>query len=246
MKRAIINAIKDHAAACYPLECCGLIIDGKTYVPCRNIAPAGDFEVHPEDQNQAYALGEITHVVHSHPDGEPMPTMADKVWIESSGLPWIIMTWPEASYRTHYPSGFKAPLLSRPHAQGSLDCYGLVRDYYARELEIDLPDFYRAHDWWLGATASLFDENMESAGFVKVTDMQRGDMIVMYAGQSAVANHAAVFLGDDPTLKSEKTPPIIGASLMLHQPHGRRSTREIYGDYWRARTAYLLRHKTQL
>lgn len=38
-----------HADECYPLECCGVIVD-KQYIACRNIAEQSDqFEIHPED-----------------------------------------------------------------------------------------------------------------------------------------------------------------------------------------------------
>ncbi|MFY4879825.1 Mov34/MPN/PAD-1 family protein, partial [Acinetobacter baumannii] len=43
------KAIMAHADECYPLECCGVIVD-KQYIACRNIAEQSDqFEIHPED-----------------------------------------------------------------------------------------------------------------------------------------------------------------------------------------------------
>ncbi|MDR3427935.1 Mov34/MPN/PAD-1 family protein [Silvimonas sp.] len=156
MKKTTLEAIKAHAIRDYPREACGLVVvirGRERYVPCANTAPGTDhFRLAPEDYAAAEALGEITTVVHSHPDSNPEPSEADKVGCEASGLPWLIVGVarngagePETTALASFaPSGYEAPLVGRSFHHGVLDCYSLIRDWYRRERGISLPDFERA------------------------------------------------------------------------------------------------------
>lgn len=73
MREKILAAIRQHVAAEYPNEACGVIIEtGKQqrYIPCKNIAdkPTDYFTLCPLDYAAAETLGEVIMVVHSHPD----------------------------------------------------------------------------------------------------------------------------------------------------------------------------------
>lgn len=74
-----------HAAACYPRECCGILLgsdsgddqrDVSRAIPCRNVyagEQADHFELDPKDQfeaqREARKLGiEVVGFFHSHPD----------------------------------------------------------------------------------------------------------------------------------------------------------------------------------
>jgi proteasome lid subunit RPN8/RPN11 len=239
-----IAQIRAHAERDYPREACGLIavIDGQErYVPCRNAAAkASDhFMISVEERFAIEDQGEVVAVVHSHPDYSPQPSQADLVSCEESGLTWHIVhvsiphdgDKPKAGeIVTVNPSGYEAPLVGRQFAHGVLDCYTLIRDFYKRELGVELADHDREDGWW-DKGQSLYMDLHEQTGFVEAQgEPKRGDMIVM-AIRSKVPNHGAVYLGD---------------GLMLHHLYNRLSSREIYGGYWLEKTCRVFRHKDMM
>ena len=236
MNKRTLEAIRAHAAEDYPREACGLVIVAKgreRYMRCRNLAQGTEhFVMNPEDYAVAEDAGDVIAVVHSHPDAPAAPSEADMVSCEATGLPWHILSWPGDDFRTIEPSGYQAPLVGRTFAHGVLDCWSLVRDFYARELKIELPDFERRDDWWANGE-NLYMEGYPKAGFVHLNQdapEKVGDVILMQR-RADVPNHAGVYIGN---------------GLMLHHMHGRLSTREVYGGYWREITRCVLRHKTLL
>jgi len=92
MRKKILEAIREHVAAEYPKEACGLVIQSgrtQTYVPCRNIAesPTEHFTLSPEDKRAAEAQGDILMVIHSHPDvPQLIPSERDRVQCDFSGV----------------------------------------------------------------------------------------------------------------------------------------------------------------
>ena len=236
----------DHAAACYPNESCGYIIDRK-YVPCTNVHdnPDKQFKIGYKDVLRCEQLGKIEAVVHSHPDGSSKPTTYDLMQMSMSAVPWVIVAYPEIDIKVHAAKVYKAPLINREYIHGVLDCYSIVRDYYARELDIQLDNFERQDKWWESASNSdLYIDNFASQGFVQVYDLQRHDVILCRVQPTEYVNHALIYLGNDGGLTSEVTETAIGEHLVLHHPYMRRSRREIYGRVWQERTAIIVRHKS--
>lgn len=251
------NAITAHAWDDYPNECCGLIVqditDGSVqYIRLPNVSPdpANSFEINPKDYADFEFSFGILAIVHSHPNGSSEPSEIDRVQMGLHGVDWVIVGLgvhsdgeQYTSIKRHKPTPYTAPLLGREYYHGSQDCYSLVRDYYKRELNIDLPDFERGDNWWEDETAEpLYQNNFAKAGFEIVHDLQKHDVILCRVGRTHHINHALIFLGDG-TLMIETTPPVVGDSLVLHHPHGRLSVREIYGESWAKRTAMIVRHK---
>lgn len=243
MKPKTLDAIRAHAVADYTREACGLVtvVKGRErYIPCRNTATTASehFILHPEDYANADDAGEVIAVVHSHPDEPARPSEADKVACEASGLPWLIVAVAKDDAGAVVageiveiePCGYLAPLVGRPFAHGTLDCYSLLVDFYQRELGILLPHFDRADNWW-NEGGDLYMQHFAEAGCAPITgQIQRGDIILM-AIQSRAANHAAVYLGD---------------GLMLHHMHGRLSSRDVYGGMWAEKTMLIVRHRDML
>ena len=251
---SISRQLLAHAWADYPNECCGLIINDK-YHPCTNAHsdPKNHFEIALDEYLALERLGEIQAIVHSHPDGEPLPSEFDRVQMGLHGVDWVIIAVGHSptgkkyqDVRCHQPKSYQAPLLGREYHHGVQDCYSLVRDYYHRELDIHLPDFHRSDAWWEHENHEpLYENNFTKAGFTKVqnkNDLQKHDVILCRVGRTHHVNHALIYLGDG-KLTSENTGEIIGDSIMLHHPHGGLSVREIYGDNWLKRTAMVVRHK---
>ncbi|MGE3348209.1 MAG: C40 family peptidase [Ramlibacter sp.] len=224
-----------HAEACYPAECCGLVVrsgDQVAYRPCANVAQRGqsEFEIDPRDWAAAEDSGEILAVCHSHPDESANPSMADRVMCERSGLPWIIIGWPSQVVKRADPTGWSAPLVGREFHHGVLDCYTLIQDYYRTELGLTLPDFARVDGWWERGQ-NLYRENFAAAGFTEVNDLPQVHDVILMQVRSDVENHAAV---------------VLAGGQILHHLHGRLSCRDVYGGYWQRVTRTVLRHNSLL
>ena len=220
-----------HAEQEYPRESCGLVVIRKgrqRYVPIKNIADHNEhFVMSAEDQVMAEDMGEVVAVVHSHPNLPPIPSQADLVGCERSGLPWLIVNWPTGVMYEFKPTGYKPPLYGRQFAHGVLDCYTWIQAYYGETLAIVLPDFVHQDEWWLKGQ-NLYLEGFESAGFVQVDTPQQHDGLLMRMG-SPVPNHGAVFLGD---------------GCIGHHHMGRLSSRDVYGGWYEKITTHILRHKS--
>lgn len=241
LTKSIIKAINKHAAECYPLECCGVIVK-RSYIPCTNIAShKSQFEIDPNDLVKASIKGDIRAIVHSHPDGSCKPSQPDRVQMNLHGLPWIISNGVDCEI--HETDDYQAPLLGREYHHGLLDCYTLVKDYYSRELGIELNDYDRNDLWWEDKNSDpLYLENFKNEGFIEVDTLQKHDLILCRLGRTEHVNHALVFVGNG-QLTSEQTPDVVGDSLVLHHPYNRQSLREIYGQQWQRRAAIIIRHK---
>ncbi len=100
------------------------------------------FRISPEDYLNARNRGDIVALVHSHPDGKPCLSSADRTLQIQSGLDW----WLVCDNRIHK---FRCVphLTGRQFEHGVTDCYTLFRDAY-HLAGIDMPDFDREDDWW--------------------------------------------------------------------------------------------------
>lgn len=226
------EAALQHALAEFPREACGLVVIVKgreRYWPCKNLAVGTDqFILDPQDYLAAEMAGDIMAVVHSHPNLPCTPSQADLVACEASGLPWYIVSAPEGRWHYMEPNGYEAPLVGREWSHGVLDCYSLIRDWFAQERRLQLPDFPRRDEWWLRGQ-NLYVDHFREAGFVEIDpqDIQPGDGILMQLA-SPVTNHGAVYLGDN---------------RIIHHVQNRLSCRDIYSEFWRQRTTHVLRHE---
>lgn len=227
---------RKHAEDEFPRECCGVVIvtKGKArYVRITNVAKTNQehFVTDGAEMLAAEQAGDIVAFCHSHPNASPQPSAADKVQCEVHGWPWYIVSVGAEGAETlvsFEPTGYEAPLVGRPFTHGVLDCYALVRDYYAREMGVDLPDYERRDDWWSHGQ-NLYVDNFEKHGFERidpdVDGIQVGDVILMNV-RSEVPNHAAVYIGD---------------GMILHHFVARLSTREVYGGQWKHLTTMVVR-----
>ncbi|TEA79842.1 C40 family peptidase [Allopusillimonas ginsengisoli] len=255
MRTHIRRAIETHALADYPRECCGLITaqgDKQVYVPCRNIATDDqDFALAADDYAKAEDRGQVLSIIHSHIDRDPLPTDADLVSCEATGLPWhVVAVGQDAGepaprilgWHSFEPSGYQAPLVGRPFHHGTLDCYGLIRDFYKIELGIEIQNFERPDAWWEDPSGGeLYLDNFERAGFARVDDAPRyGDVILMQY-RSDRTNHGGVFLGDA-ALKSQPDLHPVPCAL-LHHAMPRLSERVLYAGFWQDITRMIVRYK---
>jgi proteasome lid subunit RPN8/RPN11 len=224
-----------YAQACDPKEMCGLIhvVKGrKRFYACSNIAATPDehFVMDPADYAAAEDLGEIVAVVHSHPTTRPVPSAADQISCNNTGLPWVIVNPKTEEWGGCEPTAFELPYVGREFAFGVVDCYSLCRDWYKREMGLELDDFPRRDRFWERGE-NLYLNSYSSQGFRKIPfeELQYGDAILMQLG-SELPNHAAIYLGDQ---------------QILHHVQGRLSSRDVYGGYYVKNTAMVLRHESR-
>jgi proteasome lid subunit RPN8/RPN11 len=227
----ILNEVKAHVNTSPAREICGLIVSYRRkqiYKPCRNIASRDDeFIIDPIDYADIEDKYNITAIVHSHINVNPNPSQADLIEIEKHQLPFLIVNYPLNTHTVTFPSGYVAPYVGRPFVHGITDCYAIWRDYYQREYQIEMQDYYRDAEWWLKGD-NLYLDYYTDAGFIQVNDLKEGDIILMQV-VSPVPNHCAVYLGNN---------------IILHHVMNKVSSRDVYGGYWRKITTMILRHKS--
>lgn len=226
----LLQAVMRHAQDVRPREACGLVarVDGEQrYIRCRNIAERDtDFVMHPDDFADAEDSGEIVGVAHSHVLASPNPSMADLVGVESSNLPWLIVSWPTGTYRLLQPNGFEAPLEGRQYAWGVLDCYTLVQDYYARVLNLPI-NLHTDRDWQKAEDCN-YSEHLMKFGFLQVEEPRLHDVLVMRPKRGEPP-HMGIYVGE---------------GKMLHHYNNRYSEISYYGTFWKERTVVIARHKS--
>lgn len=202
------DAIRAEALAAYPNEAVWLI----TSAGCRRVAniaedPTSTFKV--ANQDMAYAMSEtLLAVVHSHPDYPDCPSAADMRGQLSSAVPWaIVATDGQATKPLRWFGVANTdPLVGRGFVHGIQDCYALIKDYYAQELGIQLPEYPRDWEWWLNGE-DLYSQGFETAGFVEINAAQAkpNDMWLAQL-RGKVASHGGLLLEN---------------GLALHHPSGR-------------------------
>lgn len=229
----ILEEIYSYAEEQMPKECCGFLVSVNNelqFVKAKNISdnPQNTFVISPESYYLAEDIGKIEVIVHSHVYSGANPSAADKVSCEESKVPWLIVSVPERNDVLFFPSGIILPYEERPFFHGVIDCYALVRDYYSRELGIELPNYYRKDNWWLKG-GNMYLDLADDAGFDIITsgNPEKHDLLVLQIG-AEVPSHGAVFLGNN---------------IILHHLAGKKSCKNVYGGYWEKNTWAYLRHR---
>lgn len=237
-------AIKAHAIAEYPRECCGLVVDG-VYQPVRNVCyDPNDVLTNPYDRfkmpDDVWPIdGRVVNaVLHSHcvPQSTIEPSAADMRCQMSTGVPWGIVL--ATNDHCTEPLWFGDHILDEPLSDeegrhiprnfihGARDCYTLIRKFYWQQRSIKLPEFPRDRDWW-AVGGDLYTDGFGAAGFRKIEAgaVAPGD-VVLFGIRSKVPNHGGV---------------VMPRGLLLHHLQNRRSAAEPIGR-WLQLNPIWLRH----
>lgn len=223
-------AIAGEARKASPNECCGFVVNGKL-VPCENQhpSPLTNFAISAEDYVRAEAIGPIEAIYHSHIDGARGFSSYDVKACKQVNIPWIVYHMPSGDFFYGDPTG-NAPYVGRQWIYGLHDCYALLRDFYKREMGIELDDFERGEDQeWLSNGWTRFLDNYEGQGFYEVGKAQKkGDFLLMRMGADQ-PNHVGVMAGR--------------RNIFYQHLADRLSQESVYGGYWDKVTVKVLRHK---
>ena len=222
-----------HAKEEFPKESVGLlhIVNGKLrYFKGKNIAETPDehFVLDPDSYEEAEKISPVKGLIHSHPLTSAEPSEADKVACEKSNLIWYIVNPITEKWSVTIPEGFELPYEGRKFVHGVVDCYSLVRDYYKKEFNIHLNDYYRRDRWW-DTDLNLYIDNYAKEGFKEISlkEIEKGCLILINL-ESNKTNHAAIYLGDH---------------KILHHVQGRLSGIDTYGGYYLINTSRVLKHE---
>ena len=228
-------AVKAHAIAEYPRECCGLVIDGK-YTPFPNVLyDPNDVTTNPYDAFQlpvdAWPTdGRVVNaVLHSHcaPRWGIEPSAADMKSQIATAVPWgiVLASRGHASDPVWFGDHLlDEPLLGRQFLHGVRDCYSLVRSEKWQRDKIKLPEFPRDVEWWKKG-GDLYRTGFASAGYKQIApgDARPGDVVLMTV-RSPVTNHAAI---------------VLDGGLMMHHLQNKLSHRVPIGPWLKLITHWL-------
>ena len=190
-----MQAIYNHAAACYPQECCGVVTRAGVTVPLDNVAanPVTHFSISSRD-NLMYVQGSL-FIYHSHPDSKAVFSSADQKCFKSTRIPLMVVSWPQGEIRMLGDVGAADILEGRPFIYGAYDCYSLARDFYKRELDIHLPQITRPMiGWWAAGQADYLTEGIKHCNMVDCDSLEYGDVLLFALNGSKVANHIGIYM----------------------------------------------------
>lgn len=192
---------REYAKEKFPHEACALILEGEEFVKCENISPTPEQHFAVSPSVFVKYKDKIKCFMHSHPNGPDYPTEPDMKSQVACGFPWgILSTDGERCTQPFYwgKGVERAPLVGRGFRHGITDCYSLIRDFYAEEMNEDVPDIPRNWEWWTQGK-NLYEDFLEFAGFEKfdVRNHPRKGDIAFFSIKSPVPNHAGIYLGND-------------------------------------------------
>lgn len=216
--------IENHFKQEYPREACGLL-GVKTgelhWLPCRNHSSTDtEFQI-DSIQYMRYAKEyTIVGIVHSHPDLDSTPSVTDVKACNAVAVPYYIFGYPNMDLTVVTPERDSTELYGRTYEFGVTDCFEAVRDYLLSvNIEIKPRIPFEPYWWEKDEKVDYFSpEVIKSWGGIEVPFSEaKANDIFTFSVYSAVANHCAVYLGED---------------IIFHHAQNRLSTKENLYPYW--------------
>lgn len=230
--KAIIDAIKKDAMERFPIESCGVIVEGREglrYVAFENTSTSPTTSFHVDERLLLPIIKSVKAIVHSHPNGPDCPSETDMQQQQAWNIPFGIVTTDGSDCFEPFFWGKgvpKAPLIGRGFRHGVTDCYALVRDYFEDKLGVVLRDYPRNWEWW-NEGGDFYERYFVTEGFFKIdeSEVRENDCFMacirsktpnhggIYVGNSLILHHLTSRLAVDPSRLSKREP--IGAWTKL-------------------------------
>jgi proteasome lid subunit RPN8/RPN11 len=129
-----LDEMQEHFDKWYPREGCGVlaVIKGDLkWFPCDNVATdEDDFIISSKQYIDISHRGDITAIVHSHPDASNEPSETDIKYCNATQLPYYIFSYPGMDMNILEPVRENKALYGREYDFGTNDCFEAARDYY--------------------------------------------------------------------------------------------------------------------
>lgn len=228
--------IETHFREEYPKEGCGLlgIKTGQLHwLPCTNHATTNtDFQMDSVQYLKYSMEYTIVGIVHSHPDLDSTPSETDIKVCNAVSIPYYIFGYPDMDLTVLTPEHDNTELYGRSYEFGVTDCFEAMRDYL-KSVNIELkPRILFEANWWeKDEKIDYFSpEVIKNWGGIEVplNEAQENDVFI-FSVYSDVANHCAVYLGND---------------IIFHHAENRLSTKENLYPYWAKFLTGVYRYET--
>lgn len=226
------------------IESCGLIYFDKknlkfeTY-ECKNLAfdKKNFFSISSLEYLKCSLLGKIVACFHSHNNENINFSEMDKLNSNKHNVTFILYNIKNDSFNIYYPDGYKNNYIGRPYITEVSDCFSLAVDYYKKELNVNIycPK-EMAYPKSLKDIKSIYEDHFEKQGFMKLdknTPLKKHDgLFMIFPGVSELyATHGAMYIGDN---------------TILHHPYNSFSCVNIYDDFYKKHTKYIVRHRSMI
>lgn len=186
----IKKRIREHTWGDTTKECCGLIIDNKTVIPCKNRASDSDthFIINSLDIEKAKKRGNITAVYHSHiksKDEDDGLSDEDKVISEYFNVCYVLHSLTTDEFYIYEPTRQPIGYIGRPYVRNVFDEFQLIRDYYQKELNINISTGIRNPEKFL-----------INNGFSQVNSPEKHDILIMNWAGDKKNKRMVIYMGD--------------------------------------------------
>lgn len=191
----IKKEIKEHCLSDVENECCGLILSNGKVIPCENRASDSDvhFIINSWDIKKAKEEGWVSATYHSHvkvkEDEEDKLSNDDKIISEYFNIEFVLYSIKNDEFCTYQPTGKPIEYVGRPYIRHVLDETHLIRDYYKRELNIEIKVKNRNKEGFL-------KEN----GFGEENGGKKGDILLINWAGDKNDKRLGIYVGGDKIL----------------------------------------------
>lgn len=233
----------------FRIEVCGIIVEKDNQlnvIECENQAQNknDDFFIDRKELNEKIGTGKLIAYYHSH-DGDTNQSPQDLAVSSKLNLTSVIINKQNFDIQVYEPDPNHIPsFYDRPFIAGYLDCSELIKDYYFKVLNVNLPriDHPIKHLSWTEIKEKweeLQEYNKNDYNFlldyflnnnfyqIKQEELQLHDIILCRAREIECSVHAIIYLGNN---------------NILHHPSERLSGIENYSNFYKKLTTNCLRY----
>lgn len=192
-------------------ECCGLVVikDFKYSIPIFEIIPFKNLarfsmNMFEMDSNKFLLINntkKVYAIYHSHviEDTEAQKcedfSDCDISMSESWKIPLVLYSTKKNVFNWYKPFSLEFPYKDRSFLLGIRDCFSLARDYYHKELNVNIPDIYRN-------ISKSTEEIINKTGFkeIDIKDLKKNDIVLLKEKSIYYDYTITIYLGGDRVL----------------------------------------------
>ena len=188
----IKEKIKKHSLKDIKNESCGLILNNGSVVECKNRASDSDvhFIIAAGDIKKAQKKSAVVAVYHSHVPGDfenDKLSDEDLVISEYFNVKTILYSIKEDKFYEYTPTNKPMGYIGRPYIRGVLDEFVLIKDYYQKELNIEIADLSNRN-------VELF---LKNNNFVEAGEIKKHDIVIIKFENDAQKEQMTICIGNE-------------------------------------------------